>query len=354
MKCPKCGYLGFERVDRCRNCQYDFSLSSTIPEPDFTIRREPDGVVQPLEDLSLVDAASEWSRRRPLSDVGQDLDRLFGEAELEADRELSAAPMSLAAVAEPTPPPAPPALSRRAAAAVRAAARVAAAAPPDAQDEELPLFDPPIPDDEPLITRASPPRPPLAVRRATPEVPRLRPDPQPRTPTFDLTLDVSESPVAPAVLPADRVSSEAWHADADTQDAAVGARLFAVLVDLAILAVIDAVVIYLTMQLCNLPIDNLGILPKGPLVAFLFVQNGGYLVAFTAGGQTLGKMVAGIRVVQADAEGTLDLGRAFLRTLMWVALAVPAGLGFLSALFSRDHRGLHDRFAGTRVVRASA
>ena len=30
-----------------------------------------------------------------------------------------------------------------------------------------------------------------------------------------------------------------------------------------------------------------------------------------------------------------------------------AGLGFLSALFSRDHRGLHDRFAGTRVVRAS-
>ena len=32
---------------------------------------------------------------------------------------------------------------------------------------------------------------------------------------------------------------------------------------------------------------------------------------------------------------------------------IPAGLGFLTALFSRDHRGLHDRFAGTRVVRAS-
>ena len=65
-------------------------------------------------------------------------------------------------------------------------------------------------------------------------------------------------------------------------------------------------------------------------------------------------MVAGIRVVQSDADGSLDLGRAFLRTLMWVVLAVPAGLGFLTALFSRDHRGLHDRFAGTRVVRASA
>jgi len=37
---------------------------------------------------------------------------------------------------------------------------------------------------------------------------------------------------------------------------------------------------------------------------------------------------------------------------MWVILAVPVGLGFVSAVVSRDHRGLHDRFAGTRVVRA--
>jgi uncharacterized RDD family membrane protein YckC len=77
-------------------------------------------------------------------------------------------------------------------------------------------------------------------------------------------------------------------------------------------------------------------------------------VAFTIGGQTLGKMAAGIRVVPADAGATLDLGHACLRTLMWLLLAVPAGLGFLTAVISQDHRGLHDRFAGTRVVRASA
>ena len=46
-------------------------------------------------------------------------------------------------------------------------------------------------------------------------------------------------------------------------------------------------------RLCYLTIDDLGMLPKGPLIAFLLVQNGGYLVAFTAGGQTLGKMVGG-------------------------------------------------------------
>jgi uncharacterized RDD family membrane protein YckC len=82
------------------------------------------------------------------------------------------------------------------------------------------------------------------------------------------------------------------------------------------------------------------------------VQNIGYLVAFTAGGQTLGKMAAGIRVVAEEADSPLDLGRAVLRTLLWFVLAIPAGLGFASALFNREHRGLHDRFAGTRVVRA--
>jgi uncharacterized RDD family membrane protein YckC len=220
--------------------------------------------------------------------------------------------------------------------------------------EELPLFGPPIPDDEPMITRASPPRSPLAVRRATPEVPRLRTELPLRTASFDLALDVDDPSPIPIVLPEERTaSSDTWHHGQLTPDAGVGARLLAVMLDLAILAAIDAVVVYFTMQLCYLTIDDFGILPKGPLAAFLAVQNGGYLVAFTAGGQTLGKMMAGIRVVQSDSDASLDLGHAFLRTVMWVVLAVPAGLGFLSALFSRDHRGLHDRFAGTRVVRAS-
>jgi len=64
-------------------------------------------------------------------------------------------------------------------------------------------------------------------------------------------------------------------------------------------------------------------------------------------------MAAGIRVVTAEAE-PLSVGRAALRTLMWALLALPAGLGFLTALFRSDRRGLHDRLAGTRVVRASA
>jgi len=327
MKCPKCSYLGFERVDRCRNCGYEFSLASPLPELDIAIRREAE-TARPMADLSLIDAASERQATRPTSDASADLDldRVLGGPDPQPVPAV-ARPMSLAAVAEPRRP---------------------------APRQELPLFGPPIPDDEPLITRASPPRPPLAVRRATPDVPKLRAEQQPRAPTFDLGLSAADPSMAPVLLPEDRLTADGTHTDDWVQNAAIGARLLAVVVDLLILAVIDAVVVYFTMQLCYLTIEDLGILPKGPLVAFLFAQNGGYLVAFTAGGQTLGKMVAGIRVVQSDSEAPLDLGRAFLRTLLWVVLAVPAGLGFVTALFSRDHRGLHDRFAGTRVVRASA
>jgi len=118
-----------------------------------------------------------------------------------------------------------------------------------------------------------------------------------------------------------------------------------------ILAAIDLVVLYFTAQICGVSMAELNLLPKAPLAGFLLVQNVGYLIAFTAGGQTLGKMAAGIRVVPSDSDEALDVGRACVRTLLWIVLAIPAGLGFLTAVMSQDHRGLHDRLAGTRVVR---
>jgi uncharacterized RDD family membrane protein YckC len=326
MKCPKCGYLGFEDVDRCRNCGYDFSLTSAAAVPDLRIRRDTRPLAA-LDDLSLID------------DAGAQRENSRGAAAVDLDRVIGAPFDALPVAAARAAPRSVPAVSAASATAARPA--------------DLPLFGPPIPDDEPLIRRPSPPRPPLAVRRATLEMPRPR-EAQSRTAAFDLALD--DAPPDPTISPAERAAAGTWteSSDEDAVAAGVAARFVAVAIDLAILGAIDAVVIYFTTQICGLTLADADILPKGPLVAFLFVQNGGYLVAFTAGGQTLGKMAAGIRVVPTESAGSLDLGRAFLRTVMWVLLAVPAGLGFLSAIVSRDHRGLHDRFAGTRVVRASA
>jgi uncharacterized RDD family membrane protein YckC len=210
--------------------------------------------------------------------------------------------------------------------------------------------------DAPLIAVASPPRPPLAVRRATPEVPRLRSE-QPRLQAFDLELDdAAEEQDAGIMTPAARAGTVAHWPQPRPEPAelaSIGARFLAVVIDLIVLAAVDAVVVYFTLQICGLAFNELALLPKGPMLAFFLVQNGGYFAAFTTGGQTLGKMATGIRVVPTESAGTLDFGRAVIRTAIWLILAFPAGLGFLT-LFSRDHRGLHDRFAGTRVVRASA
>jgi hypothetical protein len=55
MKCPKCGYLGFEQVERCRNCGYEFSLATRADAIELPLRA--DAALNPLDDLSLVDRA---------------------------------------------------------------------------------------------------------------------------------------------------------------------------------------------------------------------------------------------------------------------------------------------------------
>ena len=168
---------------------------------------------------------------------------------------------------------------------------------------------------------------------------------------LDLVLPDAVSAAGSSSVPTDL--TPASHRE-PLESALFSARVAAAAMDLLIIAAIDAAVVYLTMQICGLRFADLSMIPKGPMIAFLLAQNGGYLVAFTAGGQTLGKMAAGIKVVPAQSETSVDLGHSLLRTAVWVLLAVPAGLGFISALLSADGRGLHDRCAGTRVVRASA
>ena len=188
----------------------------------------------------------------------------------------------------------------------------------------------------------------------------------PRATTLDLGLEVPPpepvrvappQPAPPGAArssAADHRSSAADHGVDAAEDATLGARLMAVILDAAILGAIDVIVIYFTLQICGVGLDEWRVLPLAPLAAFFVLQNGGYLVCFTAGGQTLGKMAAGIKVISAESTSPIDVGRALVRELTWLALAVPAGLGLLSTVFSSDRRGLHDRFAGTRVVRVTS
>jgi len=70
-------------------------------------------------------------------------------------------------------------------------------------------------------------------------------------------------------------------------------------------------------------------------------------------GQSIGKAILGLRVVRRGAESStqrLALWRCFARGIGYWLSAVPFGLGFMLAAFDKEHRTLHDRLAGTRVI----
>ncbi len=293
MRCPKCQYISFGSEPRCRNCGYDFSLAAE-DDDEFDLPMQGNDAVGPLADL-------------PLSGSSRNV----------------------------TVPPGPvvdSALTDR---------------------SELPLFE--SDDDRPLVTPPAVPRVPLSVRRAAPVMPRSRgrqgrdDDPQ-----LDLedeeTFRSSRVPVAPPITAGESKAEAEEVANVSAFRRAIGA-----FIDLAIMVLIDAGVVYLTLRATGLEPAAIGRLAKIPLGGFLLLLNGGYLVLFTAaGGQTIGKMATGIRVVPQDpAQGLrVPFATAVVRAAAYAASLLPAGLGFLPILFSPDGRALHDRLADTRVIRA--
>jgi uncharacterized RDD family membrane protein YckC len=200
-----------------------------------------------------------------------------------------------------------------------------------------------IRDDAPLITVPLRPRAPLGVRRATPEVPRARTQPT-KTPAHEDMFSGS-GPSAPPLSSGDAPVEV---------PAAPLRRVVAALVDLALLCALDALVLYFTLRLLGLGTAQLSVLPLLPLVAFLLLLNLGYFIAFTAvGGQSIGKMAVGIKVISQE-ENAVPIGRATIRTLAYVVSALPLGAGFVPGVLAADRLALHDRLAHTRVVRPSS
>ena len=76
-----------------------------------------------------------------------------------------------------------------------------------------------------------------------------------------------------------------------------------------------------------------------------------YAYFWTASGKTPGMILLGVEVVGQDGRrpGTK---RGLVRTLVFPLSFILLGLGFVSILFDRDRRALHDLIAGTAVIYA--
>ena len=227
----------------------------------------------------------------------------------------------------------------------------------------LPLFKPETDaPDAPLVAPPAAPRAPLAVRRPAPVAPR--PKPKKESPAAEPLLDLQAAvdPLAASgflserdapVPPREQVTPAASHAPVA---ASALSRVAGGAIDFVLIGTIDVLVIYFTLRICDLTFGDVTTLPVAPLVSFFLLLNGGYLAAFVAaGGQTIGKMAVGTRVIPAapdtNLHGRVSFGQAVVRAAGYLVSALPAGLGFVPAL-AGERRALHDRLADTRVVKA--
>jgi uncharacterized RDD family membrane protein YckC len=86
--------------------------------------------------------------------------------------------------------------------------------------------------------------------------------------------------------------------------------------------------------------------------AYLLLVTGTYFTwQWTHGGQTLPMKTWRLRLVSVSG-GAIGARLAWLRYAIALAGTLAGGIGFLWALADRDRQFLHDRLAGTRVVRA--
>ena len=86
------------------------------------------------------------------------------------------------------------------------------------------------------------------------------------------------------------------------------------------------------------------------LVIFLMVSTAYAVLSWAATGQTVGKMTLGIKIIRTDSSA-VDLRIAFIRFLGCLLSAATLGIGFIILAFDGHKQALHDRIAGTYVVK---
>lgn len=67
---------------------------------------------------------------------------------------------------------------------------------------------------------------------------------------------------------------------------------------------------------------------------------------------TPGKMVVGVKVVDAVTGNALSFGQAVGRYLAYFVSLLPLGLGFVWIAFDNKKQGWHDKLAGTVVAKS--
>ncbi len=135
-------------------------------------------------------------------------------------------------------------------------------------------------------------------------------------------------------------------------------RALAIIIDIALLASMHQIIFFLlgSMVFQILSIDPLtSFMVIMPFFLFVFLLSFillsmFYFTIFHAWlGQTIGKMILGIKVV-SEINNPISIGAAFLRWTGYFLSMLPFATGFLWSVVDRDQSAWHDKLALTRVV----
>lgn len=140
----------------------------------------------------------------------------------------------------------------------------------------------------------------------------------------------------------------------------LGRRLAAHLIDAALIGAIStcAYVVMLVLLFAGAMTGSSTMANLGGFLGFAFYMAvvAGSAVYFLRGmgrlGQTVGKRVLGMRVVDVHSHRTIGIGRAFGRFVYLSLMGLPCYLGYLTLITDKSgwHRGWHDTMAGSVVV----
>ncbi|PLR98274.1 RDD family protein [Bacillus sp. T33-2] len=125
-------------------------------------------------------------------------------------------------------------------------------------------------------------------------------------------------------------------------------RFWAYLLDLIVIGSLNRLVVYPLFRAFDIPVGVTGIFePVSIATAVIFYL---YFVLMTKFfGQTLGKMVFGLKVIDLDGS-SLTWGTVLFREWIGRFISATVYIGYLIVAFLPKKQGLHDLFTDTTVI----
>ena len=353
MKCPACSETLPAGAERCPGCggivgpPVDGALA---PSPR-TVTPPPRDKVEPLRDIPGLpkkertwrDEVQERVRKRRKKRSQSSLPLFEQPAVLAAEEEASSAGTPSAppepSAPEPPPPvvapPPEPTLVRETVAPTGTPDRDFEAAPLSEEElADLPLHSDETPAEVEVDTGPEPEAPPVQVDLLSGP---FTLDEEPIASGDDDTdAGISLTPPPPELSPLER-------------PARIGERVQSAAVDAGIQCELGALVVYYTGRTAR--VDVLSLTVSSPWIASYLAFLGQYYAGYVTGtsGQTPGKMVTGLRVVDARGRPPGYL-RAAGRAAVAALGTALAGLGLIPMALDPARRAFHDRLLHTRVV----